>query len=105
MGMAFKDYVEILSDLSGAVSAVALLIPTYSILRTREALRTKIASLMAKAAGSNVKTDDLVKEHIDADAATSQLDPRDARLIKIGMWALLASFAFKLLYHFLSKSA
>ena len=94
---------EVGADFFGAVSAVLLLVPTHRIYSARKLLHERMAAIRAR--GSIAKTDDLLKELLEADRATGQYDTRDARLMKLGVWTLFFSFVLKLIFHWLTKSA
>lgn len=103
MTIPVATVLEVVSDISGAVSGFALLVPTYRILSARELLRERIDAIRARARAANIDAEDLVRDLLEADQATSQYDRRDARLIKAGAWAFLLSFLLRLVYHWITK--
>lgn len=102
MTFGLNEAIEVASDLLGAVSGFALLVPTYRITKARALIHSRLKDLRSRAGA--VPMDDLAKELLDADQATSQYEPLDGTLLRIGVWALTASFGLKLLFHCLTKS-
>lgn len=101
--MTFKDWLEIASDLLGAASGIALLIPAHGALTAREKLE------MAMRAAREADLPELAKSEIahltsNVEAALARFSPGEFRLLKLGAWLLLASFALKLVYHWIDKT-
>lgn len=100
--MEIKSLIEVSSDVMGAISAVALLVPAHNVVSAKATLAN------AKEVISNANVAENVKESLTAvvaraEEASNSFDPGDATYMKVGGWSLLASFVLKLVYHCLDK--
>lgn len=102
MNDGWPGWLEVASDVLGAASGIALLIPTYRITKARALVQSHITHLKTHA--GSTKVDDLIDDLMEADQSTGRFDPVDGMLLKVGVWALVGSFALKLIFHCATKA-
>lgn len=93
-------WLEVASDVLGGLSGVVLLVPTGRVLAARSKIAAKIKTLAA------IDPQDVsgVRKRLETlDAMSASFQPADARLFKIGLWTLVASFGLKVIFHALTK--
>lgn len=102
--LALKDSLEIFSDACGFVGGILLVLPAYRILTQRRAVDELYRKIARKYSNSNAPVDiDLglvlgqISSEIDA------YNPKYTTWTMVGISCVVASFAFKLLFHWLSK--
>lgn len=96
MGLGISDAIEVASDVLGGISGVALLVPTYRITKIREVIHSKRGTLdqVDPADSTGMK-----KRWALLEEAAAEFEPRDTLWLRVGVWALVAAFGLKLLFH------
>lgn len=97
--MSWTHLAELASDVCGAGSAYFLVVPVHRIARAQEKLQQRRAKIQALNPTSS--TGELAHMLDEEAQAAGEFDLREVRWIRVGVWLLAASFALRLLYHWL----
>lgn len=96
MGLGFSDSIEVASDVLGFISGAALLVPAHRITRIREVIHSKRGTLdqVDPADSTGMK-----RRWVLLEEAAAEFEPSDTIWLRVGVWALVAAFGLKLLFH------